>query len=104
MYGMYQVYHRLLLNDPLQRRDCELWFIGIGSFGRNMVPNLHAINIAQVIQRFAYALTARYFDKECRLRSTVCVPRCTCNRVSTSMGAGSRGTPGLLTARMQSMS
>ena len=90
----YQVDHRLLLNRPLQQRDCELRFFGVGSFCGNMIPNLHALNIARVIKRPAYALLVQYFDKESRLNPTACDPRCTYNRTSTSTGDwGSSDTP-----------
>ena len=82
----HQVDHRLLLNRPLQYRDCEFRFIGVGSFGGNMVPDLHALNVARVIRRFAYALVVKYFDKVSRLCPTACDPRYTCNRTPASMG------------------
>jgi len=41
----HQVDHRLLLNGPVQRRDRELGFVGVGPLGGNLGPNLRAGSI-----------------------------------------------------------
>ena len=41
----YQIEHRLLLDNPIHRRDCELGLVSVGSLGRNLGPNLRADSI-----------------------------------------------------------